>query len=52
MAQTGCPVGTEVLELCLSGRTQTETVPRLPPWWKSKRPRTRKLTYAYADSSH
>jgi hypothetical protein len=34
----------------------TETVrgnsPRLPPWWKRKCRRTRKLIYVYADSSH
>jgi hypothetical protein len=25
---------------------------RLPPWWKSKCRKTRKLVYVYADSSH
>jgi hypothetical protein len=25
---------------------------RLPPWWKSKCRKARKLIYVYADSSH
>lgn len=81
MAQTGSPMGIEVLELVPSRSDRdgsraaavgvgvkgeeesveaseilTETVrgnpPRLPPWWKSKRQRTRKSIHVYADSSH
>jgi hypothetical protein len=54
MAQTGSPVGTEALELFLSGRTETVrgNAPRLPRWWKRKCRRIRRLIHVYADSSH
>jgi hypothetical protein len=54
MAQTGSPVGTEALELFLSGRTETVrgNAPRLPRWWKSKCRQIRRLIHVYADSSH